>query len=102
MTASYTYTDSVSRTPTVAGENFFKRLGVSDHMFTLTATQRFGRRFDITFDLFAAGDYPLTLFGANRRLVFDGPVKADLVATYAIPVGEGKELRVFREKRKSL
>ena len=95
LTASYTYTDSVSRTPTVAGENFFKRLGVSDHMFTLTATQRFGRRFDITFDLFAAGDYPLTLFGANRRLVFDGPVKADLVATYAIPVGEGKELRVF-------
>ena len=64
-------------------------------MFSLTATQRFGRRFDVTFDLFAAGDYPLTFFGADRRLMFDGPVKADLVATYAIPVGEGKELRVF-------
>ena len=95
LTASYTYTDSISRTPTVAGENFFKTLGLSDHMFTLTATQRFGRRFDVTFDLFAAGDYPLTLFGANRRLMFDGPVKADLVATYSIPVGEGKELRLF-------
>ncbi len=95
LTASYTYTNSVLRSPTVPGESFFKRLGVSDHMFSLTATQRFGRRFDVTFDLFAAGDYPLTFFGADRRLMFDGPVKADLVATYAIPVGEGKELRVF-------
>ena len=95
LTTSYTYTDSLSRTPTVPGENFFRRLGVSGHMFSLTATQRFGRGVDLTFDLFAASDYALKFFGSDRRLIFDGPVKADLVATYTIPIGGVKALRMF-------
>ena len=95
LTASYTHTNSVLRTATIPGENFFKRLGVSDHMFSLSATQRFGRRLDVTFDFFAASDYPLAFFGADRRLMFEGPVKADLAAAYTIPVGEGKSLRLF-------
>ena len=95
LAASYTYTDSVSRSPTVPGEDFFQRLGVSNHMFSLTATQRFGKYFDVTFDLFAASGYPLTFFGANRRLMFDGPLKADLVATYRFPVGKSRELNLF-------
>ena len=93
--ASYTYTNSASRRPTISSEPFFKTLGVSGHMFSMTATQRIGRRFDVTFDLFAASDYPLQLFGADRRLAFDGPVKADVVTSYSIPVGEGRELRLY-------
>ena len=93
--ASYTYTNSASRRPTISSEPFFKTLGVSGHMFTMTATQRLGRRFDVTFDLFAASDYALQLFGADRRLAFDGPVKADVVTSYSIPVGEGRELRLY-------
>ena len=93
--ASYTYTNSASRRPTISSEAFFKTLGVSDHMFSMTATQRIGRRFDVTFDLFAASAYPLQLFGAARRLAFDGPFKADVVTSYSIPVGEGRELRLY-------
>ena len=93
--ASYTYTNSASRRPTISSEAFFKTLGVSDHMFSMTATQRIGQRFDVTFDLFAASGYPLQLFGADRRLAFDGPIRADLVASYSFPVGEGRELRLY-------
>jgi len=95
LNASYTYTNSDSAQPTIPGTDFIERLGISDHMFTLTATQRIGRRFDVTFDLFAASSFSQQFFGANRRLVFDGPVKADLVSSYTVPVGEGKRLRFF-------
>ncbi|MBH00063.1 MAG: hypothetical protein CMN58_06945 [Solibacterales bacterium] len=95
LATSYTYTDSVSHSSTVSGVDFFQRLGVSDHMFSLTTTQRFGKYFDVTFDLFVASDYPLVFFGANRRLMFDGPFKADLVAAYRFPIGESRELRLF-------
>ena len=79
---AYTYTDSVSATPTI-GEDFFGMPGLSKHLFALTATQWIAGRASITFDLFAAGDYPLSPYGAlGRRLVFGGPVKGDLVVRY--------------------
>ena len=92
---SYTYTDSVSRTPTVPGTDFFKVLGQSDHMFTFTATQRVGRRVDVAFDLFAVSDYSNRFFGADGRFVFDGPVKADVVASYTVPVAEGSQMKFY-------
>ncbi|MCZ6489949.1 MAG: TonB-dependent receptor [Acidobacteria bacterium] len=92
---SYTYTNSDSRTPTVPGTDFFKVLGQSDHMFTLTATQRVGRRFDVAFDLFAVSDYSQRLFGADGRFVFDGPVKADVVASYTVPVANGHQMKFY-------
>ncbi len=82
LRASYTYTDSVSDTPTI-GDDFFGVPGLSKHLFTLTATQWIAERLNVTFDLFAASDYPLSPFGAlGRRLVFGGPVKGDLVVRY--------------------
>jgi iron complex outermembrane receptor protein len=93
--ASYTFTNSDSSTPTVAAENFNKVLGISDHMFSFTAVQRLGRSIDVTFDFYAASKYPLTLFGSPRLFEFDGPVKADLVASYTRPAGEGKSLRFY-------
>jgi iron complex outermembrane receptor protein len=95
LLASYTFTNSDSSTPTVAAENFSKVLGISDHMFSLTAVHRLGRSIDVTFDFYAASKYPLTLFGSPRLFEFDGPVKADLVASYTRPVGEGKSLRFY-------
>ena len=92
---SYTYTNSDSRTPTVPGTDFFKVLGQSDHMFTLTATQRLGRSFDVAFDLFAVSDYSQRLFGADGRFVFDGPVKADVVASYTVPVANGSQMKFY-------
>ena len=93
--ASYTYTNADSRTPTVPGTDFFQTLGQSDHLFTLTATQRVGRRFDVAFDLFAVSNYSYRLFGADGRFVFDGPVKADVVASYTVPVGNGNQMRFY-------
>ena len=58
-------------------------------MFTLTATQWIARRSNVTFDLYAASDYSLSPFGAGgRRMVFNGPVKADVVFSHQIPLGE--------------
>ena len=93
--ASYTYTNADSRTPTI-GADFFGMLGVSDHLFTLTATQWIARRFNVTFDLFAASEYPLSPFGANgRRMLFAGPVKADVVVRYDIPVADSKTVELY-------
>jgi vitamin B12 transporter len=95
LLASYTYTNSDSRTPTVPAENFSKVLGVSDQMFSFTAVQRLGRSIAVTFDFYAAGKYPLTFFNSPRLFELDGPVKADLVASYTRPVGENKSLRFY-------
>ena len=95
LKAAYTYTNSDSRSPTVPGTDFFKMLGVSDHMFSLTAMQSFGRRFDIAFDLFALSAYPLRLFGADERLLFAGPLKADAVFGYTVPIGEARSVKFY-------
>ena len=82
LRAAYTYTDSESDMPTI-GADFYGIPGLSKHVFTLSATQWIARRASVTFDLFAASDYPLSPFGAlGRRLIFGGPVKGDLVIRY--------------------
>lgn len=95
LTANYTYSNSDSDTPTVPGTDFRQMLGVSDHLANFTAMQRVGRRLDVTFDLFWASDYPLRLFGASERFIFDGPLKADAVVSYTIPLADGPDLRLY-------
>ena len=97
LRASYTYTNSDQRTSPVAGGDFFKSFGISDHMFTLTAAQRIGRRLSLVFDLFAVSEYAAPLFtaGGSRAFLFDGPVKADLVVSYTVPVSASKSLRLY-------
>jgi outer membrane cobalamin receptor len=93
--ASYTYTNADQRSPNAAG-----RLAVpdvSDHLCTLVATQRVGRRVDLTFDLSAVSDYspsfPSPSF--DTLYVFDGYVKADLVAAYTLPIDDRLSLRLY-------
>ena len=95
LRAAYTYTDSESDTPTI-GADFFGVPGLSKHLFTLSATQWIAERFSVTFDLFAASDYPLSPFGAlGRRLIFGGPVKADLVLRYDLLSRPGLGLDIY-------
>jgi len=72
---------------------------VSDHLFTLVATQRVGRRIDVTFDLSAVSNYspsfPTPTFDRDSLYVFDGYVKADLVAGYTLPIDERLSLRLY-------
>ncbi len=95
LRASYTWTDSRSETPTI-GSDFFGVPGVSPHLFSLAATGWIGSRTTVTFDLVAASDYPLSPFGAGgRRMVFAGPVKADLVVRRDLRLGPGPRLDVY-------
>ena len=73
--SAYTYTNADERRSIFSSGNV-RSIRVSDHMLTGTVTQRFGRSFDATFDVFAASDYLLN-FG-TRAFSFEGPVKADI------------------------
>lgn len=92
--ASYTFTNSDQRRAQVAG--FIKTLGISDHLFTLYANRRIGRRVDVTFDMFAASDYVIGF--SSRPFIFDGPVKADLGASYTLPLGDDRRALRFYGK----
>ena len=93
--ASYTYTNADQRSPNAAG--YLTIPGASDHIFTLVATQRIGKRFDVTFDLSAVSDYspsfPSPSF--NTLYIFDGYVKADLGAGYSLPINDRHSLRFY-------
>lgn len=90
---SYTYTNSDQLRQPVAG--FVRTLGISNHLFTVFANQRIGQRVDVTFDLFAASDYGIN-FG--RLYIFDGPVKADLGASYTLPLNDDRRSLRFYGK----
>ena len=93
--SAYTFTNSDSRTPTI-GTDFFQIPGLSEHVFSASATQWIRRRFNVTFDLFAVSDYVQSPFGAlGRKLQFAGPVKADIVLRYDFPVSDTRNLELY-------
>lgn len=97
LIASYTYTKSLQRTPQVAG--ITRSLVIPNHQFSLVATQRFGRRVLVNFDLATSSDYLAPILDTNtfasRAFRFRGLVKADLGASYTWPFDESRSLRFF-------
>ena len=96
--ASYTYTNSDSRTPTIAAIRYYESLGVSKHTFTLTATQWFAKRFGVAFDMSAFSDYTTVLFGldfSSHPFKFDGPTKADVVFHYEHPISDKRSIDFY-------
>lgn len=96
MESSYTHTnadDRVSRFP--GGE--LRSLHIFNHMFTVTATQSFARRWEATVDFLAASEYLWAFFatGGNRGFLFPGPRKADAVIAYTLPLGDRRSLRLY-------
>jgi iron complex outermembrane receptor protein len=89
---SYTLTKALDQVSQY-GTNELRSPRISEHMFTATASQRIGRRIDLTFDLFAASSYLLPLYPVAYR--FAGPVRADIVAGWTKPLGERQSVRVF-------
>ena len=66
----------------------------------MVATQRFGRRFLVNFDLALSSNYIAAIFNpvtfGSRGYRFDGIAKADLGASYTIPLrSESRSLRIF-------
>src|SRR6266498_493093 len=97
LSAAYTYTKAQQRTPQVPGT--VRSLVIPNHQFSLVATQRFGHRFLINFDLSASSDYLAAIFNpltfASRAYRFRGLAKADLGASYTLPLKESRSLRFF-------
>ena len=97
FSAAYTYTKSLQRTPQVAG--VLRSFVIPDHQFSLVASQRFGRRVLINFDLVATSDYLAPIFDPNtfasRAYRFRGSAKADLGLSYTLPFNESRSLRLF-------
>lgn len=97
FSAAYTYTKALQRTPQVRG--VLRSLVIPDHQFSLVATQRFGRRFLVNFDLAASSDYLAPIFDpvtfVSRAYRFRGLAKADLGASYTLPLNESHSLRFF-------
>jgi vitamin B12 transporter len=97
VSAAYTYTKSLQRTPQVAG--VLRSLVIPDHQFSLVATQRFGRRVLVNFDLAASSDYLAPILDPNtfgsRAYRFRGLAKADLGGSYTLPLNESRSLRFF-------
>lgn len=97
VSAAYTYTKSLQRTPQVAG--VLRSLVIPDHQFSLVATQRFGRRVLVNFDLATSSDYLAPILDPNtfasRAYRFRGLAKLDLGASYTLPLNESRSLRFF-------
>lgn len=97
LSASYTFTKGLERTPQVPG--VLRSLAIPDHLFSFVVTQRFGRRVLVNFDYAASSNYLAPIFDpltfASRAYRFDGYSKADLGATYTIPFGESRSLKLF-------
>jgi iron complex outermembrane receptor protein len=87
---SYTYTNSDERIPHAAGLRTFI---IPDHQFSLVATQRIGRRVSVNFDFVASSNYIVPIFPRIYR--FDGLVKADLGASYTLPLEGARAIRFY-------
>lgn len=93
--ASYTYVNADSQTPTI-GTSYYKMLNKPPHMFTVTATQWFGHRSNVTFDMSAYSKYTMTISGGGaRQFVFNGPVKANAVYHYEYPLADHRTAELY-------
>jgi vitamin B12 transporter len=95
--ASYTFTNSDQRRPAVPG--VLRSFAIPDHQFTLVATQRFGERVAVNFDFVATSDYLAPVFDnrtfVSRAFRFGGQRRADVTASYRLPLGESRAIRFF-------
>jgi vitamin B12 transporter len=76
-----------------------RSFAIPDHQFSLVATQRLGQRVFLNFDLIASSSYLAPMFDSNtfsnRAFEFDGLGKADLGASYRLPLSENRAVRFF-------
>jgi len=92
LSASYTFTNAVNRVPSSV-PGFLRTFVQPRHTFTLLAAQQITRRLDVVFDMFAYRSY-FSPF-SSRAFKFSGPVKADLGASYTVPMGDRVSMRFY-------
>jgi vitamin B12 transporter len=92
LSVSYTFTNAVNRVPSSV-PNFLRTFVQPRHTFTLLAAQQITRRLDVIFDMFAYGSYFFPF--SSRAFKFSGPVKADLGASYTMPMSDRVSMRFY-------
>jgi len=95
LSAAYTYTNAIERTPVVAG--VLRSVLTPEHQFSLTASQRIGERVLVAFDFTAASSYLAQIFGATASPMyrFHGIRRAGLGVSYRHPLSEFRAVRFF-------
>jgi vitamin B12 transporter len=97
--ASYTYTNSLQRTPQISGTNFLRSLVIPTHQFAFVATQNVMRRVLLNFTLTAQSSYIAPIFDNTsfvaRAYRFGKQARADLNASYTLPLDEARAVRFF-------
>jgi len=95
VNASYTYTNADLRTTTRPGLLFIP--GTAKHMFTLVVNQNIRRRWDVTFDFFATGEYSpgFPSPSSTSLYIYPGPKKGDLGLSYTLPLTDTRNLRFY-------
>ncbi len=96
LKTSYTFTDA--EPPRGVSPDQAQAFAIPRHQLTLVAVKTFGASFSLAFDLLATSSYLAPVFDLStfqsRVYRFDGYAKADLVASYRLPVG-GTGLRLY-------
>jgi iron complex outermembrane receptor protein len=94
---AYTYTDA--EPPAPGTETLPQAFIIPEHQFSLVATQRMGSDFYVSFDLTVTDDYLAPVFDpgtfTSRTFRFGGMAKADLGASYTVPLSSAGGLRFF-------
>jgi outer membrane receptor protein involved in Fe transport len=96
LSSAYTYTDAREKTPLVP--DVYRSFITPEHQFTAFAVQRIGKRIYLDFALNASTSYLTELFNAEftpAAYRFAGTKRADLGASYRIPLSEAKAIRLF-------
>ena len=94
---AYTFTDT--EPPAGGDEALTQAFIIPKHQFSVVATQYLARDFYINFELNASDGYFAPVFDpvtfVSRTYRFGGIVKADLGASYTLPLGGARGVRVF-------
>ena len=95
LTAAYTYTNAIERTPIVG--DVLRTLLAPRNQVSVVATQRIGARIFVSFDMTAAGNYVGEVFGdiVTAAMLFPGIKKADLGVSYRLPLSEFRAIRFY-------
>lgn len=96
LNGSYTFTNAVNdRDLQVAG--FWRALTVPQHMATVVATQRIGRRADVTVDLYRSSSHYISFFAVTRArpFILPGFTKADIVGGYKLWQSDSATLKGY-------
>lgn len=97
LLVAYTYTNSSQRVPLV--EDVLRSFVIPNHQFAVVATEHITPRLYFTVDFNATSNYLAPLLDyrtfLNRVYRFSGQARADLGASYTVPLAESRTIRFF-------